>query len=226
MNQHQSEMKEKKNYPYILLDLDGTITDPMVGITRSVEYALNHFGIQVNDIRELCAFIGPPLLDSFREFYHFTDEQAKEAILKYRERFADTGIYENVVYEGMREFLEEAVNQGKILMLATSKPTVFAKRILEHFDLAQYFTFVAGSGLDGSFYTKTDVIRHVLDSNHLTDLSTIVMVGDRKHDIIGAKATGIDSVGVLYGYGNREELSKAGADYIVNSIEELRRLLL
>ena len=215
-----------KNYSYILMDLDGTITDPMVGITRSVEYALNHFGIQVKDIRELCPFIGPPLLDSFREFYHFTDEQAKEAIRKYRERFADTGIYENVVYEGMREFLEEAVSQGHTLMLATSKPTVFAKRILQHFDLAHYFTFVAGSGLDGSFYTKTDVIRHVLDSNHLTDLSSIVMVGDRKHDIIGAKATGIDSVGVLYGYGDKEELSKAGADYIVSTIEELRQLLI
>ena len=219
-------MKEKRNYPYILMDLDGTITDPVVGITRSVEYALNHFGIQVNDIRELYPFIGPPLLDSFREFYHFTDEQAKEAILKYRERFADTGIYENVLYEGMREFLEEAVGKGHKLMLATSKPTVFANRILKHFDLSSYFSFVAGSGLDGSFYTKTDVIRHVLDSNNLTDLSSVVMVGDRKHDIIGAKATGIDSVGVLYGYGNQEELQQAGADYIVSSIEELRSLLL
>lgn len=212
--------------PYILLDLDGTITDPMVGITRSVEYALNHFGIQVNDIRELCPFIGPPLLDSFREFYHFTDEQAQEAILKYRERFADTGIYENVLYEGMREFLEDAVKQGHTLMLATSKPTVFAKRILKYFDITHYFSFVAGSGLDGSFYTKTDVIRHVLDSNSLTDVSSIVMVGDRKHDIIGAKATGINSIGVLYGYGNREELEQAGADSIVESIKELRSLLL
>lgn len=219
-------MKEKKKYPYLLLDLDGTITDPMVGITRSVEYALNHFGIQVNDIRELCPFIGPPLLDSFREFYHFSDEQAQEAILKYRERFADTGIYENVLYEGMREFLEEAAEKGHTLMLATSKPTVFAKRILKYFDIGHYFSFVAGSGLDGSFHTKTDVIRHVLESNRLIDLSSAVMIGDRKHDIIGAKATGIDSVGVLYGYGNREELEKAGADSIVNSIEELHSLLL
>ena len=147
-----------KEYKYILLDLDGTITDPMIGITRCVEYALNHFGIQVNDLRELCPFIGPPLLDSFRDFYHFTDEQAKEATEKYRERFADTGIYENKLYDGMKDFLEEATRQGRILMLATSKPTVFAKRILDYFDIARYFTFVAGSGLDGSFYTKGDVL--------------------------------------------------------------------
>ena len=129
-----------KEYKYILLDLDGTITDPMIGITRCVEYALNHFGIQVNDLRELCPFIGPPLLDSFRDFYHFTDEQAKEATEKYRERFADTGIYENKLYDGMKDFLEEATRQGRILMLATSKPTVFAKRILDYFDIARYFT--------------------------------------------------------------------------------------
>ena len=115
---------------------------------------MNHFGIQVNDLRELCPFIGPPLLDSFRDFYHFTDEQAKEATEKYRERFADTGIYENKLYDGMKDFLEEAIRQGHILMLATSKPTVFAKRILDYFDIARYFTFVAGSGLDGSFYYK------------------------------------------------------------------------
>lgn len=214
-----------KEYKYILLDLDGTITDPMIGITRCVEYALNHFGIQVNDLRELCPFIGPPLLDSFRDFYHFTDEQAKEATEKYRERFADTGIYENKLYDGMKDFLEEATRQGRILMLATSKPTVFAKRILDYFDIARYFTFVAGSGLDGSFYTKGDVIRHVLESNNLTDHPSVVMIGDRKHDIIGAKENRLDSIGVLYGYGDWEELSQAGADYIVEDIAGLRNLL-
>ena len=191
-----------KEYKYILLDLDGTITDPMIGTTRCVEYALNHFGIQVNDLRELCPFIGPPLLDSFRDFYHFTDEQAKEATEKYRERFADTGIYENKLYDGMKDFLEEATRQGRILMLATSKPTVF-----------------------GSFYTKGDVIRHVLESNNLTDHPSVVMIGDRKHDIIGAKENRLDSIGVLYGYGDREELSQAGADYIVEDIAGLRNLL-
>lgn len=214
-----------KRYNYILMDLDGTITDPMVGITRCVEYALNHFGIQVADLRELCPFIGPPLLDSFRDFYHFTDEQAKEATEKYRERFADTGIYENQLYDGMKEFLEAATQQGHILMLATSKPTIFAKRILDYFEISRYFTFVAGSGLDGSFHTKGDVIRHVLESNDLEDLSSVVMIGDRKHDIIGAKENKLDSIGVLYGYGDREELTHAGADYIVKDIAGLRDLL-
>lgn len=134
-----------KEYKYILLDLDGTITDPMIGITRCVEYALNHFGIQVNDLRELCPFIGPPLLDSFRDFYHFTDEQAKEATEKYRERFADTGIYENKLYDGMKDFLEEATRQGRILMLADiqtdslrqTHPGLFRYRPLLHFRRGQ-----------------------------------------------------------------------------------------
>lgn len=214
-----------KQYKYIFLDLDGTITDPMIGITRCVEYALNHFNIHVDDLKELCPFIGPPLSDSFKEFYHFTDEQATIAIAKYRERFTDTGIFENKLYDGMKEFLELARQQGKILMLATSKPEVFAKRILEHFQLTEYFTFVGGSRFDGSLHTKADVINYVLKANSITDLSSVVMVGDRKHDIIGAKSTGIDSVGVLYGYGDREELALAGADYIVEDIAGLRRLL-
>ena len=123
------------------------------------------------------------------------------------------------------ELLDYAVRYGRILMLATSKPTVFAKRILDYFDIARYFTFVAGSGLDGSFYTKGDVIRHVLESNNLTDHLSVVMIGDRKHDIIGAKENRLDSIGVLYGYGDREELSQAGADYIVEDIAGLRNLL-
>lgn len=214
------------NYRYILLDLDGTITDPAEGITKSVEYALNHFGIGVEDRKALYPFIGPPLYDSFREFYNFTDGQAKEAIVKYRERFAETGIYENKLYEGINDFLEAANLQGKSLMLATSKPTIFAKRILDYFNLSKYFSFVAGSGLDGSFYTKGDVIRHVLETNKLNNPSAIVMVGDRKHDIIGAKENNIDSIGVLYGYGDRKELEKAGANYIVNDIAGLRNKLL
>lgn len=134
-----------KEYKYILLDLDGTITDPMIGITRCVEYALNHFGIQVNDLRELCPFIGPPLLDSFRDFYHFHRQKRQRGYRKVPGTFCDTGIYENKLYDGMKDFLEEATQQGRILMLATSKPTVFAKRILDYFDIARYFTFVAAA---------------------------------------------------------------------------------
>lgn len=216
----------KKSYRILLMDLDGTITDPIVGITKSVEYALNHFGITVNDLRDLCPFIGPPLRDSFKEFYHFTDVQANEAAIKYGERFADKGLYENVLYNGMNQFLQKTIDSDKILMLATSKPTFLAEKILDHFRISKYFTFVGGSGVDGSGYTKTDVIRYVLKSNGITDLSEVVMIGDRKHDIIGAKETGIDSIGVLYGYGDDEELSHAGATYIVKDIDELGKLVL
>lgn len=215
-----------KQYQYLLFDLDGTITDSETGITRCVEYALNHFGIRVNNLSELSPFIGPPLLDSFKEFYNFTDEQAVIATEKYRERYTDKGIYENELYPGIKELLAEAHRKGRTVILATSKPEVFAKRILDYFELSSYFSFVAGSGLDGSLHTKTDVINHILRSNDIKDLSTVVMIGDRKHDIIGANNVGIDSVGVLYGFGDYKELSEAGATYIVKDIAELRNLLL
>lgn len=215
-----------KQYKYLLFDLDGTIINSVTGITRCVEYALNHFGIQVNDLRELQPFIGPPLLDSFKEFYHFTDGQAITAVAKYRERYANKGIMENQLYNGITEFLAEAKQEGKILMLATSKPEIFAKRILDYFQLTSYFSFIAGSGLDGSHHTKTDVINYVLQSNNITDLNSVVMIGDRKHDIIGANEVGIDSTGVLYGFGDYKELSEAEADYIVEDIPALRKLLL
>ncbi|WP_455586405.1 HAD family hydrolase [Bacteroides sp.] len=213
-------------YRYLFFDLDGTVTDPMQGITRSVDYALNHFGIVINDLRELCPFIGPPLKDSFMEFYQFTEKQAEEAVEKYRERYTETGLYENEAYPEIADFLEKARRQGYKLMMATSKPDVLAKRILEYFHLDNYFLFVGGSGMDGSRYTKADVIEYVLNENGITDLSEVVMIGDRKHDIIGAKKVGIDSIGVLYGYGDREELTAAGADYIVEDIGGLGRLLL
>ncbi|WP_455641170.1 HAD-IA family hydrolase [Parabacteroides sp.] len=215
-----------KQYNYLLLDLDGTITDSEEGITRCVEYALNHFGIQVNDLHELSPFIGPPLLDSFKEFYHFTDEQAVIATAKYRERYIDKGILENKLYPGIKEFLADACEHNETVILATSKPEIFAKRILDHFGLSRYFSFVAGSGLDGSLHTKTDVINYILQSNNITDLGSVVMIGDRKHDIIGAKNASIDSVGVLYGFGDYKELLEAGADYIVEDIPALRKLLL
>lgn len=215
-----------KQYKYLLFDLDGTITDSETGITRCVEYALNYFGIQVNDLRELSPFIGPPLLDSFKDFYHFNDEQAIIATAKYRERYTDKGIFENELYPGIKELLAEAQQKDKKVILATSKPEIFARRILDYFGLSNYFFFIAGSGLDGSLHTKTDVINHILQSNNITELSTVVMIGDRKHDIIGAKNVGIDSIGVLYGFGDYKELSEAVANYIVEDITTLRKLLL
>jgi len=216
----------KKEYQYLLLDLDGTITDPMIGITRSVQYALSFFGIKVLNLEELCPFIGPPLKDSFKEFYHFTDEQASLALKKYREYFAVKGMFENNVYEGIEEFLQSQVKKGRTIMIATSKPETFAKQILEHFKLDHYFSFVGGATLDGSRSTKTDVIRYVLESKQITDLSAAIMIGDRKHDIEGAKNNGISSIGVLYGYGDKAELEKAEADFIVESIDGLKSILL
>jgi len=212
-------------YNYLFFDLDGTLTDPKEGITRSVAYALQSFGIETENLDTLCPFIGPPLYDSFREFYGFTHEEARQAIQKYHERFADKGLFENKLYAGIPEYLATACQAGKTLMVATSKPDIFAEQILEYFDLKKYFNFVGGSSLDGSRPAKKDVIQHVIDTNQITDLSSILMIGDRKHDIIGAKQTGIDSAGVLYGYGDCTELEQAGADYIITNIADLQQFL-
>lgn len=209
----------------ILFDLDGTLTDPMIGITKSVQYALRAYGIQVERLEDLCPFIGPPLRDSFMKYYGFDPDQATEAIWKYREYFSVTGLYENKEYAGIKEMLEALRDEGKKLYVATSKPELFAKKILEHFQMAEYFTFIGGASMDETRVKKGDVIGYVLEENQITDLSQVVMVGDREHDIIGAKEAGIESVGVLYGYGSREELEEAGANEIVSTVEALRNLL-
>ena len=211
---------------YILIDLDGTITDPKIGITKSVQYALKSFGIQVEDLDTLCRHIGPPLRSSFMEFYGFDEEQAEEAIVKYREYYTVTGIYENEVYQGMENFLARLKAAGRTLIVATSKPEVFAKIILEHFELSRYFDDICGATLDYSRSTKEQVIRYALDKNQITDYSQVVMVGDRLHDIEGAKAVGLASVGVLYGYGSREELEESGADQISETVEDLYDIML
>ena len=215
------------NKTYMLFDLDGTLTDPGLGITHSVAHALAHFGITVTDRTQLYRFIGPPLMDSFMEYYGFTEEQATEAVRVYREYFADRGWAENTVYEGIEPLLAELTAAGKVLLVATSKPQVFAERILTHFSLDKYFTHICGVALQAPRgYSKADVIREALAKAGVNDLSTAVMVGDRHHDIDGAKAVGLDSIGVLYGYGDREEHEKAGANAIVESVAELKALLL
>jgi len=206
---------------YILMDLDGTITNPKLGITRSVQYALKANNILVEDLDTLCRHIGPPLKSSFMEFYGFSEEEAQAAILKYREYFIETGIYENEVYEGMEELLDKLKKAGKTLIVATSKPEVFAIRILEHFGLALYFDDICGATLDDTRSKKEDVISYALEKNEITEYSNVVMVGDRKHDIEGAKSVGIASIGVLFGFGSREELEKAGADRISETVEDL-----
>lgn len=221
-----------KNYQYILFDLDGTLTDPKEGITKSVAYALEYYGIHVDDLDSLCKFIGPPLKDSFVNFYGFSEEKGYAAVEKYREYFRPYGVYENKVYEGVDSLLAGLRTCGKTVVLATSKPTVFANTILEHFDLMKYFDVVCGSELDGSRVKKGDVIAYALeqvaelDAVKTLDKSLVVMVGDREHDILGAKENGLDSIGVLYGYGDRAEHEAAGADYIVETVNELKFELL
>ena len=189
---------------YIFMDLDGTISDPKEGITKAVAHALSYYGIQVENLDTLEKYIGPPLLDSFQDFYGFSEEQSREAVGKYREYFSRQGLFENVLYEGMKELLAEVASLGKKIVIATSN-----------------FYFFAGSTLDGSRSKKGDVIRYALDSLKIT-ADQAVMVGDRKHDVIGAKENGMYVIGVLYGYGDRMELETAGADCIVADVNELK----
>ena len=213
-----------KSYQYLFFDLDGTLTDPGEGITNSVAYALDKFGITVTDRSSLYPFIGPPLVDSFMKFYGFSHEDAERAVVCYREYFRDRGIFENRLYKGIPEALKALRDAGKTLVIATSKPEPFAKRIVEHFGLSPYFTLVAGASFDETRSEKWDVIEYAIDMLKLTDRSEIVMIGDRKHDIIGAKKTGLDSVGVLWGYGDREELTAADADVIFDTVGQLTSL--
>lgn len=211
---------------YILFDLDGTLTDPMLGITKSVQYALNKFGIEIEDLNQLCKFIGPPLKDSFMEFYNFTEKDASKAITYFREYFSTKGLYENEVFDNIEDMLISLKEQNKSLIIATSKPTVFAEKILEHFNLKKYFDFISGSNLDNTRTKKADVIKYALEENGLTDISKIIMIGDREHDVIGAKSLGIECIGILHGYGSYDELSNSGAEYIVKDVNELHSLLL
>lgn len=209
----------------ILFDLDGTLTDPGEGITNSVAYALDKYGIDVQDKRELYKFIGPPLVDSFMKYYGFDEDKALQAVEYYREYFRNKGIFENEVYEGVEDMLRRLHADGKRIVLATSKPEEFALRILEHFELKKYFTVVAGASMDSSRSKKGDVIAYALSMCGNIDKSTAVMVGDREHDIIGAKENALVSIGVLYGYGSEEELQNSGADYIVSSPGDILKLI-
>ena len=212
-------------YKYVLFDLDGTLTDPGLGITNSVMYALKKFNIEVEDRTSLYKFIGPPLKESYAKYYHFSDEESTRAVTYYREYFSVKGIYENVLYDGIAELLEKIKDSGRKVVLATSKPEEFAVEILRYFHIDHYFDFVAGSTMDGTRVRKADVIAYALESHGITDLSLAVMVGDREHDILGAKEIGLDSIGVLYGYGSREELENAGATYIAEHVADIMNFI-
>jgi phosphoglycolate phosphatase len=208
-------------YPYVLFDLDGTLTDPEVGIITSVRYALAKEGIHIPEDMDLRFVIGPPLQESFMVLSGNKDPAfAKRLVEHYRERFAPIGLYENRLFDGVPEMLETLLQQGKKCFMATSKPTVFAKRIAEHFHIDQYFVEIFGSELDGTRSHKGEVIRELLKQRQL-DPRDCVMVGDREHDIIGAKENHMDAIGVTYGFGSESELSEAGAKYIAKNVEEI-----
>lgn len=214
---------------YLLFDLDGTLTDPRVGITTCVQYALQSFGIEEPDLTKLEPFIGPPLRDSFMNFYGFDAQQAETAVAKYRERFQDTGIFENRVYEGIPEMLKTLQSKGFFLAVASSKPQVFVERILDHFDLRKYFKVVVGSELDGTRESKDEVVQEALNrlfSYKPIQKNQVYMIGDRKFDVEGAHARGVEAVAVSYGFADMEELKEAKADYIVRSVPELEKFLL
>ena len=211
-------------YDVVLFDLDGTLTDSKIGITKSVQYALSKFNIREDNLDSLEPFIGPPLSESFQKHYGFEPSQAQDAVDFYREYFSTTGMYENVVYPGIPDLLTDLKSKRKELIVATSKPTVFANQILKTFNLYQYFTTVVGSHLDGTRTSKTEIIAHALSTLEKPKENSNVMVGDREHDIIGAQGNAIDSIAVTYGYGSLSELQRANPTHLAHAVEDIGAL--
>ncbi|MBX8510191.1 HAD family hydrolase [Pseudomonas cichorii] len=209
------------HYQNILFDLDGTLTDPRLGITRSIQFALAKLGIDEPDITRLEHFIGPPLLQAFMQFYDMDEARAWEAVGFYRERFKVTGLYENQVFDGVPELLETLSGQGRTLYIATSKPWVFAREIARHFDFAKYFKVIYGSELDGTRTDKVELIAHLLEQEGLDPKQTL-MIGDRKHDLIGGLRNGLDVAAVGYGFGSHEELTAQSPTYHFVTMAEMR----
>lgn len=222
-------MENIKNYKVIFFDLDGTLTDSCPGILNSVAYALEKLEEEVPPRNELLSFVGPPLIDEFKRKFNFSQEKSEEAVRYFREYFRDTGIFENTPYDGIKEVLYKLKNAGYVLAIATSKPEEFALRIAKHFGLDEYFEFICGSTFDESRNKKHQVLEYAI--SEVTRIynfskSEMLMVGDRHHDIDGAKYNGIDSMGVLYGYGSEEELRAAGAQYIAACVSDIAAALL
>lgn len=213
----------------VLLDLDGTLTDPGMGITNSILYALREMGREAMPRESLYRFIGPPLRESFERFCGMSEAESEEALRLYRVYFADRGLFENEVYPGIREMLAALHAAGIPLVLATSKPEIYARKILSHFALSEYFSFIGGSELSGERVRKADVIAYCLRAigvGESENRSDFLMIGDRMHDIEGAHAHGIQAVGVLWGYGSAAEMAEAGADETAASPEALTKWIL
>lgn len=212
-------------YEYVFFDLDGTLTDSGEGIINAAIYALEKYNIEVNDRSELRKFIGPPLQDSFSTDYGFQEDEIEDVIKIFREYYSEKGIFENTIYENIQAMLFELKNRGKKLVVATSKPEVFTKKVLDHFNISSYFDYVSGATLNNEKIKKVDIIRDAICKLGITDKSKVIMVGDRKLDVLGAKENGIDSIGVLWGYGDLLELEKVGPTYIAEKVLDLLEII-
>lgn len=209
-------------YKVILFDLDGTLTESGEGITKSVQYALEKLGQPEPDLKKLEVFVGPPLLQQFMKYAGLDEETAVKAVEYYRERYTDIGIFENEVYPGVEDMLDKLRGKGYILAVASSKPERFVKKVLDHFDLTKYFQEIVGSEMNGGRTSKADVIEEALDRLHMADhRDQVVMVGDKEHDVFGARKAGLQCLAVSYGYGSEEELKNANPLKIVDSAQEV-----
>lgn len=214
-------------YTHLIFDLDGTLTDSGLGILRSARYALEHFGIHVEDLQELRPFVGPPLEQSFQRFYGLNEEEALEACRVYRVRYRQTGVYENEVYPGIPEALQQLQEAGYQLMIGSSKPIDMVDIVLDHFHLRRFFNYIGARDMEGRLYSKSDVLRDLLcRATAAGEQQRILMIGDRKFDVEGAHELGLPCVGVLWGYGDRAEMEACGADYIAERVGDLRDLLI
>jgi phosphoglycolate phosphatase len=213
------------HYSHILFDLDGTIADPYEGMTKSIQYAINKMGMD-EPLEALSRFIGPPLHISAQKEYGFSEEKALELLGYYRERYKEIGIAGNRLYDGIPELLKDLRAHDKKIFLATSKPNIFANQILEKFSIAAFFYRIVGSNLDTTLSNKGEIITHILETETHAEKADFVMIGDRDVDIIGAHKNGIDSIGVLYGYGSRTELENVHPTHIAETVNDVRALLL
>ncbi|MBQ4417629.1 MAG: HAD family hydrolase [Butyrivibrio sp.] len=211
-------------YDYLLFDLDGTLTDSAPGIMNSVRYALKHFGVQERADAPLQLFVGPPLIASFKKYYGFSPEQAEEAVSVYREYFVPNGMFENSVYPGIPETLQDLKENGKHLVVTTAKPEPFARQILEHFGLLPYFEFVGGATFEETRTKKSEVIAYVMETLGITDKTSALMIGDREDDVLGARENGLDCAAVLYGYGSMEELMAVSPKFLMDTVQDLKIL--
>lgn len=211
-------------YQYYFFDLDGTLVDSEKGIVNSIKYVLEKYQIRDYDMETLRKFIGPPLGESFQKYFGFQRAETAKLIEGYREYYTAGGMYEAEVYDGIEELLKSLKEEGKTLAVATSKPEAFARQILERFGLAPYFDCIAGASMDESRVKKDEVLADALSRCRIQNKEQAVMIGDRENDILGAKRNGLDSIGVLFGFGSRKELEDAGADYIAGTADEIKRI--